>query len=225
MDDAYRAIGRYVVEFSQLVAVMRGLAAEYVMGGVNRSHLGHMLLGGTTAAVIADAFFGLCRLEADYDPAETKAASAVAKEVQELIQRRNDITHGDWLVGMFSLQPGPTKILDPRLVRIRPGRVLGAREEEDLAVEDIDALTERVRSLTGVVDEFGKLALKLPVILEAVGQQVVSTGELRVGDVLTAVARKGKRTEVMRDGPRAAEVQALNYAWPYGSSMRAKHDL
>jgi hypothetical protein len=183
MDDAYRAIGRYVVEFSEMVRVMRELVSEYVTGGVVDSHLGHMVLGEATAGMIANAFFGVCRLAGGFDADEDKVARTISKGVMSVIQTRNDVAHGDWWVGLFALsrEGGGGQILDPRLVRIRPNRVAGPREERDLAVADIDALTEEVRQLTNLVDEFGKLALKLPVFrLKPDGSSDVSTGDFRV---------------------------------------------
>ena len=174
--------------------------------------------------MIANAFFGLCRLEGEFDADEEKVASAMIRAVMDVIQARNDIAHGDWWVGLFSFSTpgGPGDSIDPRLVRIRPGRAAGPRDERDLAVGDIDALTEGVRRLTNLVDEFGKLALKLPLFRsDPDGSSHVSTGEFRVRDVLTTTrAGRNRPARVTRGGPHAASIHPLNYAWPYTSSMR-----
>ena len=55
-DDAFRAIGRYVVTFSELVRPMRDIVCQYVAKGVSDMHISNMLLGEATAQVVANAF-------------------------------------------------------------------------------------------------------------------------------------------------------------------------
>jgi hypothetical protein len=103
-DNGYRAIGRYVVAFSELVSEMRLLVAQHV-GGHDRWPLANIALGEANAGPIQHAFFGLCREANDFTAAEDKVASLLSREVGEVVTTRNDIAHGDWLVGHAAFTP------------------------------------------------------------------------------------------------------------------------
>src|SRR5271156_1702111 len=71
-DDAYRAIGRYVVEFSNLIGIMRGsLIYEITRDSGDRetrvTELAQLVLGEQTAGPIAEAFFAMCRSATELD--------------------------------------------------------------------------------------------------------------------------------------------------------------
>jgi hypothetical protein len=72
LDDEYRAIGRYVVEFSQLVRMMRSIVSEYVAKDGAERHIVDVLMGETTAQPIANAFFELCRTKGGLDPRKSR---------------------------------------------------------------------------------------------------------------------------------------------------------
>ena len=202
-NDAFRAIGQYVVTFSELVREMREMACQHVAKGVGEMHVSALLLGEATPQVIANSFFGLCRTRGDLDTEEEKVWSALRREVKEAIETRNDIAHGDWEVGAMAFTEGETpRVLKPRLVRIIPARTEGPFKLIELSVEDIDALSRRLEALLALAEEFGKLALKLPVFVRG-GKNHVSTGEYRVRDVLTAKKSKDAPMRIGRDGPHA----------------------
>ena len=64
-----------------------------------------------------------------------------------------------------------------------------------------------------MVDEFGRLALKLPVFrLMPDGDSKVSTGEFRVGDVFGIKKRGGKKDPLaVRTGPKADQLMPRGY--------------
>jgi hypothetical protein len=219
MDNAYRAIGRYVVAFSSLMQRMRELLSEHVAGGIVGSHEPELLLGEAMPTALSNAFFGMCRLVADLDENESKVESAIRKRVKTEIEMRNDVAHGDWEVGWFLATP-PYAVRDPHLIRLLPGRSEGPRKVQSLSVLDIDRLSSRILALLTLVNEFGHLALGLPIMLtlptEGDSPAHVSTGEYRVRDVL--VAHQEKRSgpvTIKRDGPRAREVFYDDFDTPY----------
>ena len=222
-DKAFRAIGWYVVTFSTLVREMREIACEYVAKGVTDMHVSSLPLGEATAAPIASAYFGLCWRMGELDEDEQRVWSVLRNEVTEAIQTRNDIAHGDWEVGSLAMgeAEGELKVMPPRLIQIIPTRREGAYQYTDLTVEDIHALSDRIEDLLGLIQDFGKLALKLPVVAHDEGSHV-SMGKYRVSDVLVVrgrVKNPGKprasrrsKAKIERTGPHAAEVFGGIYA-------------
>jgi hypothetical protein len=205
-DDACRAIGRYVVKFSELVRMMRSIASEYVAtDAAVDTDLVSMLLGEAAAQQIANAFFGLCRTVGGLEEDEEAVSRVLRKRVDDSIRTRNDIAHGDWQVAETSYG------LPPRLLRIVPMRGEGPFRTQELSAADVDALSDELEALTGLIQDFGRLALKLKVLdysrgLVGLADQIVNPGEYRgkyrVSDVLTATSgRDGRR--VLRNGPYA----------------------
>ena len=135
-----------MVEFSNLIRDMRERACEYVAKGVPDAYLPNMLLGEAMPSAIANAFFGLCRLAADYDDDEAKIAGKLRSEVTKAIETRNDIAHGDWFIGLMEFRKreegfAPVKPMNPRLIRTIPARTEGPRKIVELSADDIDKLS------------------------------------------------------------------------------------
>lgn len=217
-DQAFRALGRYIAEFSALVRIMRQHAASFVVSGSGQEvdrHPAEMLLGEAPPNQISSAFFGLCRLAGEFDDDEAKVASTLRKAVLDLIEERNDFAHGDWWIGMkgHKAEQVVSRVgldtLDPMLLRIRPARSEGSRKVTEYSVAILDAKTDHLLSILTLVEEFGKLALGLPLFREEPPSDdaFISVGEYRVRDVLI-VKGGGKKSpaQVVREGPRASEV-------------------
>src|SRR5581483_9489563 len=120
MDDAYRAVGRYVVEFSQLVGRMRNLLTGRLSGEDVPQAISELALGEATAHQMMVAFFGACRYLGGFDAAEAKVEAHLRNRVAHTIEKRNDVAHGDWWIGI--LRSDATDMIPPKLVRIRPLR-------------------------------------------------------------------------------------------------------
>ena len=218
-DDAYRAIGRYVTEFSQLIRVMRVAVAEYVADDPAQMDIPEMMLGDQPAQSITNVFFGVCREVGNLDVHENKVWSRLRQEVSEITEERNNYAHGDWIVGEagFTLPatlPATFLALDPKLLRIRAARAEGPRKMLTVAVADLDAKTDNLLRVLRRVHEFGRLALGLPVRHDHDGKQVMSRGEYRVRDVLVIEGggkKKAGKARVESNGPRTSEL-----IWDYG---------
>lgn len=152
-DDAYRAIGRYTVEFSLLVAGMRQIIAGHVATEETRE-LAYLALGSLMAQDIADAFFAICRAATDLDPDEQAIEKCLrTKQVKDEIEERNRIMHGDWLIARWTRDDfqAPTAAR----VRVSARNVKEPFQQRKFKVEEIDKLAERVGALKNIVWEFG----------------------------------------------------------------------
>jgi hypothetical protein len=155
-DDAYRAVGRYVVEFSRLVFHMR-FQIEGQLSGEGDSLIARLALGETPANQITEAFFAICEHAADLDLAELKVAVHLKKGVRDEIKRRNDFAHGDWWIGFGEKPDG--SMGDPMLLRVKPGRKKNPSQPKMLSVDEIDEVSDGLYALRQQVAEFGDLCL------------------------------------------------------------------
>lgn len=186
VDDAYRALGKYVFRFSRLVFMLRSRLSQVIAAGdPARSLLGDYLLGEVTAQPIANSFFGIMMTETGLDEDEQKVARRLRDQVNDTITLRNAVAHGDWWIGWGFA--GATTPDPPTLDRYRPSRKAGLKEVRELSVADLDAMSEKMAALQNLVDEFAELC---------VGTRRTMDGQ-RVGDYL--IIENG---EVVREGPR-----------------------
>ena len=78
-DDAYRAIGRYVVKFSELIRKMRKIIASvYVAKDSADRRMVDLLMGEATAQPIANVFFELCHTMGELDENEESVWRALS---------------------------------------------------------------------------------------------------------------------------------------------------
>jgi hypothetical protein len=204
-DEAHRAIGRYVVAFSQLIYQMRIII---VYGMTTDAKLGELALGQATAQQIADSFFGICRYRGNLDSVEANIANQLQTEVGQKVTERNKIAHGEWWVG--GALGGARRTLElARLVRVYPNRREGDFEQVDqYSAADLDKISDRLIELRTFVSDFGRGALGMPMYLA--DQTMSAPGEYGISDVLVAkdVPKSGKGGTVVREGPRASELYA-----------------
>jgi hypothetical protein len=101
-DDAYRAIGRYIVTFSEMFGFMRQTMSERLTRPGGDFALAELALAEYTAYPIMHAFFAMCRTLGNLDATEKRIATWLLKRVGERIEQRNRIAHGDWLLGALT---------------------------------------------------------------------------------------------------------------------------
>ena len=188
-DDAYRAVGRYVVEFSRLIFHMRlGIAQELARDRDGNPTF--LALGEATASQIANAFFAICEyVMISPDADELAIGRRLQKEVNDEIRRRNDVAHGDWWVGFGGDQSG--KGDDPRLLRVKPSRRAGAFEARNIPVAELDQWSDELHALLQFVAEYGAIRL----------DPFYGAG-LLVTDIFVM-----RDNRVVREGPKAADRQ------------------
>jgi hypothetical protein len=186
-DDGYRALGRYMAEFSQMIMTMRRLMVHRLQRPGDHPLLAELPFGGATAQSVLDAFFGMCRMTIEHDDDEAGTAKKLYNAVREEIQLRNDFAHGDWYIGYWSRTgEDPAMPNPPWAEKVKP-----IRKEGPLALikKDLDERTDEIGRLAALLDEYGRVCLHLSVVAER--------EDLRVRDVLAA---DGKRPI---PGPRA----------------------
>jgi hypothetical protein len=189
-DEAHRAIGRYVAEFSDLISEMREAIESRLEG--EDPMIARLALGETTASQIANAFFAICEHVADFDDEEQQVAIRLKKEVNDAIKARNDFAHGDWVMAYGDKgqeHPGPT------LRRIKPGRKAGAVTEQVRPVEELDALSEHLFWLGQYLHEFALLCFKVHPMAERLKTEV------RIRDIY-----RFRKHKVLREGRYADEL-------------------
>lgn len=208
VNEAHRAVGRYVVEFSLLVSRMRTLAGERLRGGEDCDELApplaELMLGEMSAGLVANGFFGMCHYVGDFEKPEKDVAIALHKAVGTTTRKRNDVAHGDWFIGSTI---GGEGVQPPFLLRIRPELGTGAESFKEYKASDLDERSDRIIDLTRDVHDFGCLALGLPVLDLAKPQgEQVCRGRFRVRDVFETAGSK-----VVRTGPIAARLGRVRY--------------
>ena len=209
LNEAHRAIGRYFVTFSRLVAHMRGLMSQrMVVKSGDKVELAELAFATAPAQQIADSFFAMCRYDGDLSESEKGVCELLCRAVQEQIEWRNKFAHGDWWISPYYGDPAK-----PELIRVTPKKREGMPAElthHPPAEMDkrSDALWALIRDLT----EFGALALGLRVIAHVGGEtRVVPRRTFRVEDIFTYTpsrksGRNPQKAKFERDGPRANEV-------------------
>jgi hypothetical protein len=155
-DEAYRAIGRYFVEFSALVMMMRqAMLFRIARGAENwaeKYELTQTALGEQTAQPAADAFFAACRKLGNLDQDELEIEKALRLKVDAEIRRRNLIAHGDWFV--MKPLPGEPRDRIAALHRIKASSVKNPHGQRQLSVQELTDFGDTVRSLTDLVVMF-----------------------------------------------------------------------
>ncbi len=171
-DAYYRAIGRYFVQFSDLIAYMRTLVMlKIVSRDEGAETLLRLTLGSMQAQQVADAFFAVCRTAAE--PELSKPELLIEKCLREAhvnaeIRWRNVLAHGDWFVPEWVQEWRPENAdptaLPPLDMKASLFRVQHHKpsplDPHELTPEQIDQYGERVEQLGHMAWEFGTICLR-----------------------------------------------------------------
>lgn len=201
-DDGYRAIGRWLVQFSRLIGAMRANMENRVRRGEDSPELAMLPFAGVPAGLISDSFFGMCRLVGELTDPEENIANQLQKAVGIEIQTRNKIAHGDWLIGQ-----GPEHGEDPTIhaYLMRTYATAPHYRVETFTARDLDKRSRRLQVLGRMVWIFGAVTLGSPLLTV---NGLAEPGTYRVSDVLIAenVPKSGKGGQVLLGGSRASEL-------------------
>jgi hypothetical protein len=157
IDNAHRALGHYIAEFSQLVAYMRRFIALRI-SGPGEQGLGEIPLGELPAVQIAGAFFQLARQTNSFNDDEKAVEKWLRNQVTKAAEDRNNYAHGDWWLGLPS-------VTDAVLFRIKPrASEPEAGKFERIPVDELDAKAEDLTALLGLVLAFGAVCLEQPAV-------------------------------------------------------------
>lgn len=156
-DEIHRAIGHYMVTFSQLVSSMRELVIQRITEEGRERDLLVLALGMLEARTIAEPFFAICRAEYDFASDGEDIRKRLRSHVKEEIEERNRIAHADWGVARWSRGDGQAPIAERVLVKPDKQEPI---QRQRYNVGDIDKLCERAELLRNVVWEFGSICLQ-----------------------------------------------------------------
>ena len=185
-DDAYRAVGRWFVEFSRLIFHMRLQVEQRLAKHELDPRIGTVAMRPAGPGAVNEAFFGMCHLLGNLDQGEKKIAEALQVNVDRAIRRRNEFAHGDWWVGFGAKADGSSG--DPFLTRTRKGDTFWTTR--DVPVGQLDALSNDLRTRTNYVTEFGEMCLA-PERSEFIWGHSVRPKDVFVIDSENRVAREG----------------------------------
>lgn len=192
VDDAYRAIGRYMYEFSRLVYHMRSAISRHL--SPTAVQVVDIVIGEMAARSIADGLFGLIENTVSLDKQEQEVSRTLRKEILKVIESRNNIAHGDWHIGWGSA--GASEPEPPSLLRIKSIRRDGGPwSERTYTPQDLHQQSDDVAALRNLVGEFAALTIG----------SLATVHRYRVGDIL--VVQNGL---VHRAGPQVGQSSA-NY--------------
>jgi hypothetical protein len=205
-DAAHRAIGRYFVAFSRLIAHMRGLMSQrLVIDSYDRVELAELAFATAMAQQVADSFFAMCRYDGELSEAEKGVCELLCRSVNEEIEWRNRFAHGDWWIS------GPYG--DPELIRMTPKKSKGMPAEMTThPPKEMDERSDTLWALIEDIMDFGRLALGLRVMVRGESGLVLAPrSKYRVEDVFTYTPprKSGKNPQkatFTRDGPKATTV-------------------
>ncbi len=162
VDEAYRAIGHYVVAFASLISEMRrAVVAEIADYDDPRFDYAHLATGGLEAQSVADAFFAICRLRGDLDETDTAVERVLREQhVNQTIRRRNQIAHGSWLIQQwFDVKGASREEIDSlssraTLMRIKASDTREPFKSEDVEATDIENEAKDIEALAEMVGAF-----------------------------------------------------------------------
>jgi hypothetical protein len=184
-DEGYRAVGRYVVEFSLMVKEMRDQMTWRLRRPNDPVLLADVAFASATADPICMAFFEMCQMLCEHDSDEKKTAVNLRELVKSEISMRNDVAHGDWNVGYWSVTglPGGGSTLPesvpPFGLRVKPGRKAGAFTPIE---DDLDARSDEIDRLTKLFREYGRVCFGMhPRLFEGETMRVRDVVQLEKG--------------------------------------------
>jgi hypothetical protein len=128
-------------------------AGHFAQGDQQRRDLLELAFGDIGAYAIAEAFFSMCKTVSDLDAGEEAIWSQLRKEVNAEISERNNIAHGDWLMGFWQSDSGQP--VPAQLVRIKASSQTKPFEWRSMTSDELGKITARVERLANVVWQFG----------------------------------------------------------------------
>jgi hypothetical protein len=194
-DELFRGLGRYMFEFSRIFAWMRIMIVSRVAQHKEHPMVGELLLAEATASQMTNAFCSICIEVAELEGEDKRIMQAVRGQLMRELERRNDIAHGDWMVGWVGeAEHGSGELgTGPHLVqRIKPARKQGMRVENEYTHEEFETAGDYVQELRNVALDAGEACLQV------IGAHVGPPP--RLSEMFTLGGTSDKRRVVRRDG-------------------------
>jgi hypothetical protein len=160
MDHIYRAIGRFMVEFSQLQHMIEYMTVISVTQDEDKESWARAwaVLSGRTAQPVVNAFFSLCvEIKQDeWSSDDFALLKSVRKEIQHIIEERNRIAHDVWSLGHpnYPVPEGSDALRFKYSVSTRQGAL---RAATPITVAELDELSDDANRLRVIISYIGLL--------------------------------------------------------------------
>jgi hypothetical protein len=173
---------------------MRRAMGDRLSSDRNPTFTGDILIGEMMAEGISRAFFGMCTSIAELAEAEVGVANKLRKKVKDMIELRNEVAHGDWLIAW----EGDDRQTVVRLSKMEP--LHGTFSVQDITSDWLDNESFQLKKLRSLVAEFGDICLG-GILSRTVWPQTPEYPDpIRIRDVFDIDGGN-----VVRNGPRADE--------------------
>lgn len=149
-DDIYRAIGRFTVKFEQLVFFMRqGITSFLSQNGLKNQKLSNIILADQTAYPIKTIFGSMIPEIVNLNEQERRIVKAILKQVQDLIDERNNIIHSTWFVGWA--HPDDTDFSNAPGHKLTKGKAGAGVKAFDYTSADFDKFSDKCDSASELI--------------------------------------------------------------------------
>jgi hypothetical protein len=101
-DKIYRALGRFVVSFSQMSFALESSNLQMLTLGFRDQGLANVAVAGLSVESLREMYFALSAEQMDLNELEQRIAKRLRDRVESLIKARNNILHVTWFVGWGS---------------------------------------------------------------------------------------------------------------------------
>jgi hypothetical protein len=153
----YVALGRFVVEFSQVVAAMQDGMIRVAAGDNETARTAW--IAALSADVAADQttrmFFVVCSSVAELDESEKRIRKLLRGRVEHLTRRRNAISHGTWHMPVLHASRDKSEWVwdQPHFWYGRAGKD-GISMRDPVTVEEAEALADEANDLARLLHRF-----------------------------------------------------------------------
>jgi hypothetical protein len=152
-EELYRAIGDFVVVFSTVVMEMRRFLQQTItLQATPESRFMNAVFDRMTANPIKVAYFSICSQLRELNDEDRKVRGTLQANIDNLMGRRNQIAHADWLVGEYRRKPASGTVA----VKIRAGNEVLGIEPLDFSVERLKGLSKEASRIRRQVVIFGR---------------------------------------------------------------------
>ena len=190
----YEQIGRFVVHFEHVCFALRfGITFVFVHQGLRNQSLSRILIDNRfmTGAPLIEAHDAIMtEIGFREDPVQKEVLDQVSKEFHALMEERNKIVHGLWMIGWGRAD-------DPDFSKIA-GHIGRPSKREGMRYQELPASAEEIAQLVERAHKLGDLVMHIHMFLSA-----QSTGEssVKLEDGLTKIGGVWTSERVERAGP------------------------
>ena len=190
----YEQIGRFVVHFEHVCFVLRfGITFAFVGQGLSNQRLTRILIDNRfmTAAPLIEAHDAIMtEIGFRDDPVQKEVLDQVSKEFHALMEERNKVVHGLWMIGWGRAD-------DPDFSKIA-GHIGRPSKKEGMRYQELPKSAEEIAQLVERAQQLGNLVMHIHLFLT---EQSTGEGSVKLEDGLTKVGDVWTSERVERAGP------------------------